>query len=119
MLNNFETMQKQGQENFDLAVKSVNTLTKGFQEIAKETADFSKKQFETSSAVAEKLMATKSIEKAVELQADYAKNTYESFVSQATKIGELYAGIAKESYKPFEAVAPKVTKYISVSEVIC
>ncbi len=110
MLNNFETMQKQGQENFDLAVKSVNTLTKGFQEIAKETADFSKKQFETSSAVAEKLMATKSIEKAVELQADYAKNTYESCVSQATKIGELYASIAKESYKPFEAAAQKVTK---------
>lgn len=110
MLNNFESIQKQGQDNFDLAVKSVNNLTKGFQEIAKETADFSKKQFETSSAVTEKLLATKSIEKAVELQADYAKTTYESFVSQATKIGELYAGLAKDSYKPFEAIAPKVTK---------
>ncbi len=110
MSNQFEQFQKQGQENFDLAVKYLNTLTKGVQEIAKENADFSKKQFESSSAVAEKLMATKSFEKAVELQADYAKNTYESFVSQATKIGELYAGIAKESYKPFEVAAQKVAK---------
>lgn len=110
MLNNFETIQKQGQENFDLAVKSMNAVTKGFQEIARETADFSKKQFETSSAVAEKLLATKSIEKAVEVQADFAKSSYESFVSQATKIGELYAGIAKEAYKPFEAIAPKAVK---------
>jgi hypothetical protein len=110
MLNNFETIQKQGQENFDLAVKSINAVTKGFQEIAKETADFSKKQFETSSAIAEKLLATKSIEKAVEVQADFAKSSYESFVSQATKIGELYAGIAKEAYKPFESIAPKVVK---------
>lgn len=110
MLYNMEDMQKQGQENFELAVKSMTAMTKGFQEIAKESADYSKKQFETSSAVAEKLLATKSIEKAVEVQSDYAKSTYESFVAQAAKLGELYTGMAKEAYKPLESAMPKVTK---------
>jgi hypothetical protein len=110
MIQNFETIQKQGQESMDVAMKSVNAMTKGFQEIAKETADFSKKQFETSAAAAEKLMATKSMEKAFEVQADYVKTSYEAFVAQATRMGELYADMAKQAYKPYETIAAKVAK---------
>ncbi|MCG6858183.1 MAG: phasin family protein [Salaquimonas sp.] len=107
---NIDTMQKQGQENLDVAMKSMTAMTKGFQDIAKETAEYAKKSFETSSAAAEKMMAAKSLDKAFEVQADYAKSAYESFVAEATKIGELYADIAKEAYKPFESALPKMTK---------
>ena len=110
MIQNFETIQKQGQESLDVAMKSVNAMTKGFQDIAKETADFSKKQFETSAAAAEKLMATKSMEKALEVQADYVKTSYEAFVAQATRMGEIYADMAKQAYKPYESMAAKVAK---------
>ena len=110
MMENFENMQKQGQENLDVAMKSMNAMSKGFQEIAKEAADYSKNQFEASSAAAEKLMASKSIEKAVEVQADFAKTSYESFVARATKVGELYVDLAKEAYKPFENMMPKLGK---------
>ena len=107
MMNSFESIQKQGQENLDLAMKSMTALSKGFQEIAKEAADYAKASFETSSATAEKLMATKSVEKAFEVQSTYAKDLYEGFVAQATKVGELYADIAKEAYKPFEKTLAK------------
>ena len=110
MMQNFETIQKQGQENMDLAMKSVTAVTKGMQDMAREAADFSKKQFEASSAAAEKLMASKSIDKAFEVQADYAKTAYEAFVAQATKMGEIYADVAKEAYKPFEAMGAKFAK---------
>ncbi|HSO47213.1 MAG TPA: phasin family protein [Rhizobiaceae bacterium] len=110
MIQNLESFTKQGQENFDTALKTVNAMTKGFQEIAKEAADFSKKQFETSAATAEKLMATKSVEKAFEVQADYMKGSYEAFVAQATRMGELYSDMAKQAYKPYEAFAPKSAK---------
>ncbi|GIL03097.1 MAG: hypothetical protein BroJett030_29960 [Alphaproteobacteria bacterium] len=107
---NFETIQKQNQENFDVAIKSLNAMTKGFQDIAKEAADYAKQSFETSSAATEKLLASKSIDKAFEVQTEYAKSAYESFVAQATRMGELYADIAKEAYKPFEKAMPKVVK---------
>lgn len=110
MMMNFETLQKQNQENFDLALKSMNAMTRGFQDIAKETADFTKKSFETSSAATEKLIASKSLDKAFEVQAEYARNAYEAFVAQASKVGELYAEMAKETYKPFENVLPKAAK---------
>lgn len=107
---NFDTIQKQNQETFDVAVKSLNAMSKGFQDMAKEAADYAKQSFETSSAATEKLMASKSLDKAFEVQSEFAKSTYESFVSQATKMGELYADIAKEAYKPFEKAMPKVAK---------
>ena len=37
------------------------------------------------------------------------KTAYEGFVTEATKLGELYADIAKEAYKPFEGYLAKVT----------
>jgi len=110
MIQNFESFQKQGQESLDVAMKSVNAMTKGFQDIAKETADYSKKQYETSAAAAEKLMATKSLDKAFEVQADYMKGAYEAFVAQATRMGELYADMAKQAYKPYEGIVAKVAK---------
>jgi phasin family protein len=107
---NIETIQKQNQEQIEVAVKSFSAMSKGFQDIAKETADYAKQSFETSSAAAEKLMASKSIDKAFEVQTEYAKSAYEAFVAQATKMGELYADLAKEAYKPFETAMPKIGK---------
>jgi hypothetical protein len=71
--------------------------------------NYSKKSFEDGTAAVERLMGAKTLEKAIEVQAEYAKSAYEGFVAQATKIGELYADIAKESYKPFEGYLAKVT----------
>jgi phasin family protein len=109
MLKNFDDMQKYGKDSMDIAMKSFGAVTKGFQAIAAEVADYSKKSFEDSTAAMEKLMGAKSLEKAIEVQSDYAKSTYEGFVSEATKIGELYSDLAKETYKPFESMMGKAT----------
>src|ERR1700752_3873872 len=101
MLKNFDDMQKYGKDNMDATMKMWGQISKGFQTIAAETADYSKKSFEEGSATLEKLLGAKSLEKAIEIQTAYAKTAYEGFVAQATKIGELYADLAKESYKTF------------------
>ncbi len=49
----------------------------------------------------------KSLDKAIEVQTEYAKSAYEGFVAEATKLGELYADLAKEAYKPFETMLAK------------
>jgi len=41
------------------------------------------------------------------VQSDYLKTSYEQFVAQATKVGELYAGMAQEFYKQFETTMGK------------
>jgi hypothetical protein len=107
MVKNFEDMQKYGKDNMDATLKSFGALSKASQVIAAEVADYSKRSFEDGSKVVEKLFGAKSLDKAIEIQTDYAKQAYEGFVAQATKIGELYADLAKETYKPFESYLGK------------
>ena len=105
----FEDVQKLSKDNMDQAMKSFGTVSKSFQAIAVEVADYSKKSFEEGSATLEKLLGAKSLEKAIEIQTDYAKSAYEGFIAGATRIGELYADLAKETYKPFETALAKTT----------
>ena len=107
MVKNLEDLQQVGKENVDIALKSMGVLSKGTQAIAVEVADYSKKAFEDGTATLEKLFGVKSLEKAIELQSEYAKTSYEGFVAKATKIGELYTDLAKESFKPFETMMAK------------
>jgi hypothetical protein len=107
MLKNFDDIQKYSKDNLDATVKAWGQVSKNVQAIAAETADYSKKSFEEGSAALEKLLGAKSLDKAIEIQTSYAKTAYEGFVAQATKMGELYAGLAKETYKPFESFASK------------
>jgi phasin family protein len=74
-----------------------------------ETADYAKKAFEEGSAAGEKLAAAKSLDKVMEVQADYLKSAYEGFVAQSTKVGQLYAELAQEFYKPLESQFAKAT----------
>ncbi|HEY6028820.1 MAG TPA: phasin family protein [Pseudolabrys sp.] len=107
MVKNFEDLQQVGKENVDVALKSMGALSKSAQAIAVEVADYSKKSFEDGTAALEKLFGVKSLDKAIEVQTEYAKTAYEGFVAKASKIGELYADFAKETYKPFEAMLAK------------
>ena len=107
MTQTYEDFAKYGKDFADNGLKSFASLTKGAQAIATETGEYTKKSFEAGSAAFEKLFSAKSIEKAVEIQTDYAKQSYESFVAEASKIGNLYAELAKEAYKPFESVVAK------------
>src|SRR5262245_14717036 len=107
MTQTFEDAGKYGKEFVDNGLKSFASFSKGVQAIAVETTEYTKKSFESGSAALEKLVAAKSLEKAIEVQTDYAKQAYESFVAEATRIGELYAELFKDAYKPFESVVAK------------
>jgi phasin family protein len=107
MNNTIEDMNKAGKDMMDGALKSSAAMTKGLQAIAAEAADYTKKSFEDGSKAMEKLMAVKTLDKAFEVQTEYAKSAYEAFVAQATKMTELMTAVAKDAYKPLEALAPK------------
>jgi hypothetical protein len=109
MLKNFEEIQKLGQDHVDTTMKQFGTVSKGWQAIATEYADYTKKNYEAGSAALEKLLGAKSLDKAIEIQSEYAKTAYEGFVAQATRIGELYTDLAKETYKPLQGMMAKAT----------
>jgi len=105
---NFEDFQKFSKQQIETVNAVTSTVTKGLQEIAAESTDYSKKAFASSSAVVEKLLGAKSVETAIQIQTDYAKTVYEGFVAQATKLSELYVKLATEAFKPVEAAFASV-----------
>jgi hypothetical protein len=110
MINGFEDIQKLSKDNVDVAMKSAGAVGKGFQAIAAETADFTKKTFEAGSSAFEKMLSVQSLDKAVEVQSDYMRSAYEGYVGQMTKVGEIVTDMAKDAYKPYESILGKFGK---------
>jgi phasin family protein len=103
-----DEMNKLGKDSMETAMNSFGAWSKTGQAIVAEVVDFSKKSVEGSAAHWEKLLGVKSLEKAMEVQTEYLKSSYEGFVAEATKLGELYVDFAKEAYKPFESAYAKM-----------
>ena len=99
----FEDFQKFSKTQLETVNAVTSTVTKGLQEIAAESTDYSKKAFAANSAVIEKLLGVKSVESAIQIQTEYAKSVYDGFVAQATKLNEIYVKLATEAFKPVEA----------------
>ena len=78
MFTNFEEIQKLSKDQMEAATAAAASVTKGFQTIAAETSE-----------------------------QDFAKTTYEGFVAQATRVGELYANLAREAFRPIETAFSK------------
>ena len=107
MLKGFEEFQKVGKDGFDAAVRSFGEFNKGFQAIAAEVTDYSKKAFEDGTRAFEQLIGAKSIEQAIEIQSQYAKKAYDAYVAEVSKLGEMSVGLAKDAYKPVETAFSK------------
>jgi hypothetical protein len=102
MIKGMDDLQKLGQENVDRAMRVFGDWNKGWQAIAAEMSDYSKRSFEQSTATFEKLLAAKTLEQAVEIQSNFAKRAYDDYVQQMTRLGAMYADLAKEAYRPME-----------------
>lgn len=109
MVKSFDDIQKLSKDNVDATMKSFGAFSKTSQVIAAEIADYSKRSFEGGTKTMEKLLGAKSLDKALEIQTEYAKASYEDFIAEATKISELYNDLAKEASRPFEAFMGKVS----------
>ena len=108
MALNFEEYQNFGKAQLEALQSAATEVSKQFQAIAAETSDYSKKSVESGSAFVEKLLAVKELNEVIALQQDFVKTSYEGFVAQVTKLGELYTNVAKEAFKPVEAAIAKV-----------
>jgi hypothetical protein len=104
MVNSFEDVNRLGKELIDTSLRSATAMSKGAQAIAAEATEYSRKSAETGSAALEKLFASNSLDKVIEVQADFARTSYESFVAEATRMSELLADMTRDAFKPFESV---------------
>jgi hypothetical protein len=101
--------QHNGKEQVDTATASATTFPSGFQAIATAYGNYTTKSFENTKSFVEQLSAAQSFDKAIEIQTEFAKTAYETFVIESQRIGALYGDLAKQSYKPLSGIVAMMT----------
>jgi phasin family protein len=99
----FENLTAFGQDNMDAVVKSSEIAAKAAEGIGSEISAYSKKSFEDGVAAAQDLASAKTMTELFEKQTAYAQSAFEGFVSQATKMNEIYVAAAKDIAAPLSA----------------
>src|SRR6195952_4903593 len=104
-----EDIQSYGKEHLESVAASASNLQSGVQAIATAYGDYAKKSFEDTKSFVEKLSGVKSVDKVMEVQTEFARSAYETFVAESQKIAGLYTDLAKQTFKPLESMAAKFT----------
>jgi hypothetical protein len=72
------------------------------QTIANAYGDYTNKSLQETRSFVVKLMEVRSLDKAIEIQAEFARQAYETFVAESQRICELYGELARQIFKPWE-----------------
>jgi len=92
--------QERFQTGFEAASRSLSEANKGFQAMADELTDFSKSRWEAVFQAWEQLLRVRHLGEVVEVQTRYAQRAYDAYMSEMSKLGEMYLGTARNAASP-------------------
>ena len=101
-VKNYDTVLSYGKDTVEAYVKSATVAGKGLETINSEIYAYSKDAIEESIAAGKAILGSKSVHEAFELQTDFAKTAFESYVSELTKFSELVTRTTKETFAPLQ-----------------
>ena len=105
MFNNFQDMQSHFANPFEAFTKPTREAATKFGAISAETTDYARKSFEKGRGHFEKLTGVGTVEDAVQLQSEFAKSACEDFITQSTKIAEMYSDLVKAAFPQAEVMS--------------
>ena len=76
-----------------------------FQAVGQAYADYARKSWLAGRSLVERFMTTRSLDEAIEIQGDFAKQAYANFVVHSQKVGELYGEFTRQFFHPLENLA--------------
>jgi hypothetical protein len=91
------------------AAAPADALPIGLHTIATAYGDYTRKSLEETRSFVEKLSGARSLDKVVEVQAEFAKQAYQTFAAESQKMRELYGKLARQTLKPLEGLVTKST----------
>src|SRR5207342_2029700 len=106
-MSNAEQIHQATKDFGEAATASAHTFATSLQTVANAHADFAKKLMQHGSEFVSQLTSIKEPAKLIELQTEYAKNAYETFIVETKRISELYADFFKQTTKPFDDLIAK------------
>ena len=98
-LDELSTMTK---GNVEALMASTKAATAGLETIAHQVAEFSRKSFEDTTAVARAMTTVKTPNEFMQLQSDFAKTQFDAAVAEMSKLSETLVKLAGEVFEPMQ-----------------
>ena len=99
--------QKAVERGFETTTRSFSEANRGFQAMAAEVTDFSKRRWEDVFHAWEQLLRARHFGDVVEVQTQYAQRAFEAYTSKMSKLGEMCLDTARSVSKPVEDATRK------------
>lgn len=97
-----EKMVSFQKEATEALVESATVAGKGIETINKAVLEYSQASVEDMAVATKAIMASKSLQEAVEKQTAFMKSAFETYVAEMTKVGDLALGTAKAASEPVQ-----------------
>jgi acyl-CoA reductase-like NAD-dependent aldehyde dehydrogenase len=93
----------------EISMIDITVVQDKMKAIAAAHTDYAKTSFEANKAYLEKLATTKAPDQAMQITNEHMKSAYETFVAEATKIGDMYKDFFKSAFGPMAGGTTKLT----------
>lgn len=100
---NVDNISNFARDNFEAFVKSTSTAAKHAETVFAEIVAFSKKNLEDSVAAAKEISSVRTPDSLAGLQSRYAQQAFENYLSQSTRLSDLFVNAGKEVAEPLNA----------------
>src|SRR5262245_25197386 len=97
-----EQFQHAAQAGLEATNRSFGGVNRGFQAIAAEMTEYSKRSLEDVVQAWKQILRARSFEDIVEIQTRYAQRAYATHTAEMSKLTELYLDMTKTAAKPME-----------------
>jgi hypothetical protein len=77
--------------------------------MAAEMTDFSKRRWEDVLQSWEQLLRARHFGDVVDVHTRYAQRAYDAYMSEMSKLGEMYLGAARNAFKPVEETSRRLS----------
>jgi phasin family protein len=104
-----------GKDNAEAVLKSANLAGKGIESMNSEAFAYARKSAEESVAATKAVLSSKTIEEAFQLQSEFSKAVFETYVDQLAKFGDMALAAARHAAEPLQARATAFADLVRVA----
>ena len=91
-----------GKETVEAYLKAANAAGKGVETLQNEMYSFSKQSVEETLAATRAVLGARSVHEAIEIQSDFAKSVFDTYVGQINRMNEIMLSATKEAFEPIQ-----------------
>ena len=105
-------LSAQSKQNLEALTASATAAQKGAEALSAQALSYGKTSWESGVAAAQSLSSARSVQELLELQTSWAKSATETYMSNLTRMTDVFTASVKDSFKPInERVSASVEKF--------